>query len=195
MPTSSPKGCERLEISFPTALDADRELWLAYGCEGWPSLFLWGPGGVLRWFHFGEGEYAATEEAIQEELRALDALARPAAADRAAAADRRAGGDRRRPVTGAVPGRGPRLDRGRGRRGVHVEYEAGGAAVTAEGEGELALTLDGETLEPVAVSGAGLYELTDHPRHSRHRLAIDLAGEVGVWSVSFAPGLPGNGDG
>src|SRR3954468_9238496 len=68
-------GLDRLDVTFPTALDADRELWLAYGCEGWPSLFLWGPGGILRWFHFGEGEYAATEEAIQDELRALDALA------------------------------------------------------------------------------------------------------------------------
>ena len=44
-------------------------VWHDYGCEGWPSLFLWGRGGALRWFHFGEGEYAATEEAIREELR------------------------------------------------------------------------------------------------------------------------------
>ena len=35
---------------------------------GWPSLFLWGRGGALRWYHLGEGEYAATEEAIREAL-------------------------------------------------------------------------------------------------------------------------------
>src|SRR5207249_781611 len=31
--------------------------------------FLWGRGGALRWFHFGEGDYEATERAIQDELR------------------------------------------------------------------------------------------------------------------------------
>ena len=28
--------------AFPVAIDAEREVWLDYGCEGWPSLFLWG---------------------------------------------------------------------------------------------------------------------------------------------------------
>lgn len=191
-PETVAAGLERLGVSFPTAIDADRELWIAYGCEGWPSLFLWGRGGVLRWFHFGEGEYAATEEAIQDELRPIDALA-----------------PRQQPIEPLRPtdapgaivvGPSPELFPVEGRawtaaedgEGFTVEYEAGGAAVTAEGKGELALTLDGEPIDAAPISGAGLYELTEHPRHSRHRLAIDLAGEVGIWSVSFAPGLPGN---
>ena len=33
-------GLERLAIDFPVAIDADRHLWHADGCEGWPSLFL-----------------------------------------------------------------------------------------------------------------------------------------------------------
>ena len=65
-------GLRRLGVSFPTAIDAAHDVWRAYGCEGWPSLFLWGRGGVLRWYAFGEGEYRATEEAIQQELRAID---------------------------------------------------------------------------------------------------------------------------
>jgi hypothetical protein len=67
-------GLERLGIEFPVAIDAERELWATYGLEGWPSLFLWAMGGALSWFHFGEGEYLATELAIQEELREADAL-------------------------------------------------------------------------------------------------------------------------
>ena len=59
----------------PVADDSSYTVWHDYGCKGWPSLFLWGRGGALRWFHFGEGEYAATEAAIQDELRELDALA------------------------------------------------------------------------------------------------------------------------
>ena len=67
-------GLARLGVEFPVAIDGDRRLWHAYGCEGWPSLFLWKLGGALAWFHFGEGEYRATEEAIQAELREQDAL-------------------------------------------------------------------------------------------------------------------------
>ena len=183
-------GLCRLGVSFPTALDVDRQLWLAYGCEGWPSLFLWGPSGVLRWFHFGEGEYSATEEAIQDELRGLDALtALPAPIEPIRPTD-----ESRAIVIGPTPELFPvegrpwtAIEDG---DGFAVEYEAGGASVTAEGEGELALTLDGVRIDPVRISGAGLYELTAHPHHGRHTLAIDLAGEVGVWSVSFAAGLP-----
>src|SRR4051794_21364687 len=58
----------RLEVDFPVAVDRDCLAGHGFGCEGWPSLFLWGRGGALRWIHFGEGEYAATEAAIQEEL-------------------------------------------------------------------------------------------------------------------------------
>lgn len=67
-------GLADLDVGFPVAIDAERELWLAYGCELWPSLFLWTTGGALSWFHFGEGEYLGTEMTIQEELRELDAL-------------------------------------------------------------------------------------------------------------------------
>ncbi len=54
---------------------------------------------MLRWFHFGEGEYRQTEEAIQEELRELDALRplpEPMAAIRPSDRARR-GGDRADP--------------------------------------------------------------------------------------------------
>ena len=61
-------GIDRLGIEFPVVIDDRQELWYSYGCEGWPSLFLWGRGGILQWFHFGEGDYRSTEEAIQASL-------------------------------------------------------------------------------------------------------------------------------
>src|ERR1700754_2835665 len=66
-------GLARLGGEVPVGVGAERDLWEAYGCEGWPSLFLWSLGGALSWFHFGEGEYLGTEMAIQEELREADA--------------------------------------------------------------------------------------------------------------------------
>src|SRR2546421_3280395 len=68
-PEAVAAGLAALGVSHPVAIDAEREIWLDYGCEGWPSLFLWGRGGVLSWFDFGEGEYQATALAVQEERR------------------------------------------------------------------------------------------------------------------------------
>ena len=183
-------GLRRLDVSFPTAVDADRELWLAYGCEGWPSLFLWGRGGVLRWFHFGEGEYRATEEAIQDELRAVDALAALPPPMAPLRPTDEPGAIVIGPTPELYPVEGRPWTAAEDGEGFTVEYEAGGAWATAEGEGDLALALDGERIAAVPVSGAGLYELTRHPHHGRHALEIDLSGEVGIWSVSFAAGLP-----
>ncbi len=67
----------RLGVEHPVADDSGYALWHDYGCEGWPSLFLWGQGGALRWFHFGEGDYAGTEAAIAEELVAIDRTYEP----------------------------------------------------------------------------------------------------------------------
>ena len=119
-PETVAAGLARLGVEFPVAIDAERSLWHAYGCEGWPSLFLWSLGGALTWFHFGEGEYPATEEAIQGELRELDALrALPAPM----APLRPSDGPGARviaPSPGGLPrwGLGAALARGRGRRGA-----------------------------------------------------------------------------
>src|SRR5262245_3190833 len=55
-PANVAAGLRDLGVEFPVAIDAERELWHSYGCEGWPSLFLWKTGGALGWFHPGEGE-------------------------------------------------------------------------------------------------------------------------------------------
>src|SRR5205823_5701556 len=43
-----------------------------YGNKGWPGRYLFDREGVLRLFHYGEGEYEETELAVQELLRELD---------------------------------------------------------------------------------------------------------------------------
>jgi hypothetical protein len=185
-------GLERLGVSFPVAIDAERELWFAYGCEGWPSLFLWRLGGVLSWFHFGEGEYLGTEEAIQGELRELDALCqlppplaplrptdRPGARVMPPSAEVFPGGSWERPWAAGEDG-----------EALVLEYAAGAAAATVEGSGTLAVELDGATLAEVAVDGPGLYELASHPRHGAHRITVRPTAGMRVWSVAFAAGVP-----
>jgi hypothetical protein len=184
-------GLAGLGVDFPVAIDAERALWHAYGCEGWPSLFLWKLGGALAWFHFGEGEYRATEEAIQDELREADALrALPEPMDPLRPGD--APGAKVMPPTPEVfPG-------GSWERAwtavedaetLDVPYEAGGAFATIEGTGRLEIDVDGAA-RSIEVGAPSLYPLAEHPRHERHRLLLRPEPGLRIWSISFAAGVP-----
>lgn len=185
-------GLQALGVDYPVAIDAERDLWLSYGCEGWPSLFLWATGGALSWAHFGEGEYLATELAIQEELREADALRplpdpmkalRPTDGPRAKvmppSPELFPGGSWERPWICGEDG-----------EELAVDYEAGGTHLTAEGKGKVAIELDGVPLEPLTVDRPALYALSAHPRHESHRLLLRPSPGLRIWSVSFAAGMP-----
>ena len=66
------RAVERLEIEYPVALDPELEVWRIYGNRGWPGRYLFDRRGILRWIHYGEGDYEGTEWAIQEALLELD---------------------------------------------------------------------------------------------------------------------------
>ena len=181
-------GLERLRVEFPVAIDASRDLWHAYGCEGWPSLFLWSQGGALAWFHFGEGEYLGTELAIQEELREIDALQElpepmvplrptdgPGARVMPPTEELFPGGSWERPWRGDE---------------LNVEYEAGGAYATVEGEGVLNVTLDNDEQQQVGIDGPGLYLLAQRDSHEPHTLHLRPDSGLRIWSISFAAGVP-----
>ncbi len=185
-------GVEALGIEHPVADDSGYAIWHDYGVKGWPSLFLWSRGGALAWFHFGEGEYRATEEAIQELLRADDLtleLPEPMAPIRPTDA---AGTLVAAPTPEVFPGGGPGdpWEPGPDRDGVEITYEAGGAWVVAEGEGNLDVAIDGGKARALPVAGGPLLEVAQHPRHEKHDLRITGRPGVRVWAVSFAAGLP-----
>jgi hypothetical protein len=190
--TASPEAVAaalpRLRIRWPVAVDSRHSIWRDYGCKGWPSLFLWGQGGALRWYHLGEGDYDGTETAITEALaEAGVSLDWPEPV---------------RPVRPSdAPGAGvvrptdeyfPSGEAGEPWSGGPIEffYEAGGSHLAAEGAGRVALALDGRELPPVAVEGPGIYELVEHPRHERHRIRLEPDERVRVHSVQFSPAPP-----
>lgn len=185
-------GLERLGVQFPVAIDADRRLWHAYGCEGWPSLFLWKTGGALAWFHFAEGEYRGSEEAIQAELREEDAL-RPLPEPMEPLRPTDAPGAKVLPPTPELfPGGSWERPWIAGEDGgqLEVDYEAGGAHVTAEGTGEIAVELDGVAAATIAIDGPALYALAEHTQHESHHLTLRPSSGLQIWSLSFAAGVP-----
>jgi len=58
-------------VEYPIAIDNDYGVWRAFGNHFWPAIYLADAQGRIRFHHFGEGEYAMTEMAIQQLL--LDA--------------------------------------------------------------------------------------------------------------------------
>jgi hypothetical protein len=180
----------RLGIEHPVADDSAYALWHDYGCEGWPSLFLWGRGGALRWFHFGEGEYRETELAIQAELEgSLGATGLPEPMEPLRPSDA-PGAIVVAPTPEALPGGSANeawVDQG---EGLELEYAAGGVYAAADGSGEISVAVDGEAVRAVDVEGPGLAELVVHAAHEAHVLALGASAGVRVWAISFAAGVP-----
>ncbi len=180
-----------LGVDWQVALDPEMTVWRGYQPRGWPSLFLWGKGGALRWHHLGEGEYAATEEAIREALDdagasgpwppLLDPLRpedAPGARVVAPTPELFPGGAVERPWA-ATPGE-PALSLG---------YEAAAAYAATDGEGEIAVVLDGEPAASVAVAVPGLQELVADDGHRTRTLELRPSPGIRVHSLQFAPGL------
>ena len=62
------EAMKQYKINYPVAQDNDYATWNAYNNRYWPAKYLIDSKGVIRWIHFGEGEYEEAEKAIQELL-------------------------------------------------------------------------------------------------------------------------------
>jgi len=183
---------ERLGIDWPVAVDREFVLWKLYEPHGWPALFLWGQGGALRWYHLGEGDYAATEEEIREAIpesnggREWPAPVEPMRPSDAPGVKVIA------PTPEVFPGGSTEepWSSTEGDPSLELEYGAGGAYAATDGEGRIAFTIDGKERDPIEVTHAGLQELTAHERTERHAIALRPDPGLLVYSIQFAAALP-----
>jgi hypothetical protein len=186
-------AAERLGIDWPVAVDREFTLWRLYEPHGWPALFLWGQGGALRWYHLGEGDYAGTEEMIREALPERNGKGEwpplvgpirpsdvPDVKVIAPTPEVFPGGSTEEPWSSTD-----------GQPSLTLEYEAGGAYAATDGEGRIGVRMDGEPLDPIEVTHAGLQGLTTHKRTERHRLELEPAPGLLLYSIQFAAALPG----
>jgi hypothetical protein len=155
----------RLAIAHPVCVDLGFALWRAYGNEGWPARYLWDGDGNLAEYHYGEGGYVETEDAIQallgvarEPLGALHPEDDPDARIVAQTPDR----------AGAYSG----------------PYASGGVWAVLGGAGEV--FVNGER---IAVRWPGARQLLAHPHHVEGVLDLRVGEGVTCYATCFTPGL------
>jgi thiol-disulfide isomerase/thioredoxin len=62
-------AAREMGVDYPIALDSDYAVWGAFANHFWPALYVADGQGRIRYHHFGEGEYAMSEMAVQQLLR------------------------------------------------------------------------------------------------------------------------------
>ena len=62
------KAVADLTIGYPVAIDNDYSIWRAFKNQYWPAHYFIDAQGSIRHHHFGEGEYAQSEQVIQQLL-------------------------------------------------------------------------------------------------------------------------------
>lgn len=58
-----------MDLPYPVVLDPDFAVWREFGNRGWPARYVFDRRGILRFVHWGEGEYEETELVIQELIK------------------------------------------------------------------------------------------------------------------------------
>jgi thiol-disulfide isomerase/thioredoxin len=74
------KAVNKFGITYPVALDSDQAIWNAFHNEYWPAHYFIDDKGKVRYEHFGEGNYAQSEQWIQELLQERAGKSMPAGA-------------------------------------------------------------------------------------------------------------------
>ncbi|GAB7539194.1 cytochrome c biogenesis protein DipZ [Burkholderia sp. 3C] len=62
------KASHDLGVTYPVAIDNGYSIWRAFNNEYWPAHYFIDAQGRVRYHHFGEGDYAQSERAIQQLL-------------------------------------------------------------------------------------------------------------------------------
>ncbi len=208
------ENADDLGVEYPIALDNDFGTWSAWHNRYWPAKYLIDRNGHIRYYHFGEGDYAETEKAI----RTLLGSGLPPASKAKDPEDdgllitpesylgyqrlARYGGE------AVVPGveRDYRLPEklyaselafggrwrvederavaGRGAR-LRLAYRAHDVFLVLSGTGEVDVLVDGKRERRVRVRGDKLYTLVDRVMGGDHLLELRLDPGLAAYAFTF----------
>jgi cytochrome c biogenesis protein CcdA/thiol-disulfide isomerase/thioredoxin len=207
------ESTRRLKLRYPIALDNEFATWGAWHNQYWPAKYLIDKAGHVRYYHFGEGEYEQTEDAIRTLLGA-DA---PAASGLAEDSPHglftpesylgykriaRNGGETVTPGaehTYRLPAKladnelafggrwkveGERAVAGRGAT-LRLDYRARNVYLVLTGRGSVRVLVDGKRERTVRVGGDRLYTLVERSKLSDHLLELRFSPGVAGYAFTF----------
>ena len=67
------KAVQDLRLTYPVAVDSNYAIWKAFKNEYWPAHYFIDARGVIRYHHFGEGQYEESESVIRALLKEKNA--------------------------------------------------------------------------------------------------------------------------
>jgi cytochrome c biogenesis protein CcdA/thiol-disulfide isomerase/thioredoxin len=202
-----------LGIRYPVAMDNDFVTWQSWHNQYWPAKYLIDKRGHVRYFHFGEGEYRRTEDAIRT-LLGDDVPAATQLADESPHGQitpesylgyerlDRNGGD---PVVHDKPhaytfprgletselayGGGWTVEDERAvsglSAGLRLQYRARDVHLVLTGKGTVDVLVDGKPERKVRVTEDRLYTLVDRPRLGDHLLELRFSPGLAAYAFTF----------
>ena len=207
------ENAKKLKLRYPIALDNAYGTWRAWHNQYWPAKYLIDRDGHVRYYHFGEGEYAQTEQAIRtllgsnapapsgledksprglvtpESYLGYERLARyygpPVLhdAERAYSFPRTLE-DNELAFAGRWRVEHERAVAGRGAR-LRLDYRARNVFLVLTGEGSVRVLVDGKPERTVTVSGDRLYTLVERPEIGDHLLELRLSPGLAAYAFTF----------
>lgn len=66
------RAIRKYGLEYPIVLDNEFQIWQSFTNRCWPAKYLIDKEGYVRYYHFGEGGYGETEDAIQKLLREIN---------------------------------------------------------------------------------------------------------------------------
>jgi hypothetical protein len=161
----------RLGIDYPVLIDSDLLLWQDYENLGWPARYLFDGRARLLEYHYGEGGYLETEQAIQELLGVGGPTIAPLRPEDAPGATL---------VAQSADEPGPYCG----------PYAAGGVWAVLDGSGTLSASDSALGLRAgVSVGHPGAFPLFEHQRHAEGVLELEMDAGVHCHAICFTPGV------
>jgi cytochrome c biogenesis protein CcdA/thiol-disulfide isomerase/thioredoxin len=213
VPSNVRENVRKLGVRYPVALDNDFVTWQSWHNQYWPAKYLIDKRGHVRYYHFGEGEYRKTEDAIRT-LLGGDAPARSGVADESphglltpetylgySRLDRNAGDpiEKDRPHAYTFP-RGlsenelaysgvwtvqdERAIAGLS-AGLRLQYRARNVYLVLTGKGTVDVAVDGNPERKVRVRNDRLYTLVHRPKLGDHLLELHFTPGVAAYAFTF----------